>query len=458
MPRSQLPPVHDETLEQIASWPELTLDQLDEQVATFLGDHTLDVDAAQLKTLSHAVQSPNAHAALKTYASLHDLELPETLKQTLVLGVTYPRTAAPEGRRGVLTLSQAVRAAGVLTRLPPESRRRVDALLKTAGQPGASDTGPIIEEALILKALGARPQPDKDALTAIEDFAKAIHGLPRYVLVRVTSLLDLDSRANTAAVDSITIDYSPPRGSQQNKGLLGSSCGPAAVEVLLGEADPIFAFHVHAGNGDDDLREVWLRHFSDPPNRRRGMYEYFRLRALCHKLVQEGPLTNQQRLATLTHCRTPNARLTDKAKTGLAIVHQRGGFPTPADIAMMQTSNPTTTDESDADHLLLVVHELLATPADGDFTARQGNGAHFVTKNLAALAKTATNSGAVVGSANHWWAVADARQNERGYQFLLHDTWTGVTAWVDQKSLTDGSYQRTVFGWPHGTDVDTIIA
>ena len=77
---------------------------------------------------------------------------------------------------------------------------------------------------------------------------------------------------------------------------------------------------------------------------------------------------------------------------------------------------------------------------------------------LAALfASLRRGLGGILGTADHWFAVTDARIDTEKRQFLVHDTVTGITGWVSEASLCDGSFQRTLFGWPHNARSTDIL-
>jgi hypothetical protein len=178
--------------------------------------------------------------------------------------------------------------------------------------------------------------------------------------MKCTTLTDIDSRRNTERKHTKGLIDSHPNAPPakddraNNDGLLqiyDSSCGPAAVEVLRAEADPMFAFAVHAWGGPqalirpglaDQVERAWLMHVGDTPRRRRGMHDYLRLKEACGDLVQSRALGGHERLAVLRYCRTAEAELTGAARSGLAVLHRHGRFPTEREVERMRAALPAT--------------------------------------------------------------------------------------------------------------------
>src|SRR5262249_15053381 len=151
-----------------------------------------------------------------------------------------------------IALSYAALSAG--------ERVVVAELLNGARLAGRADAMPA--RALILKALGARRSilagatargARQRAIHAIVDLARGIQGLEPGDLLRRTSLIDIDETIDTESFDPLSLGDQPgapadrPLGAtgRDNDGLFQRyemSCGPASIEVLLGERDPAYAW------------------------------------------------------------------------------------------------------------------------------------------------------------------------------------------------------------------------
>ncbi len=364
----------------------------------------------------------------------------------------------------------------LLERFSPDRRAQVYGWWRNAGggKP-AADAG--AERALLARALLARPI-DAPRFAVLEALATSLRGLPRAELRRVTTLIDSDVLRNTSGVDTYALLAAHPRAAlgrdprTDNDGSLQRyevSCGPAVAEVLLGKLDPSYAFAVHRAGGPQDLspdhpsavlQRRLLGLFGITPIERRGLHDYRRLRALCAELVETGALSNPQRLALLRYARHPRAERPPAA--ALAVVRRKAGFPGKEALARMRASAPAArevgTDAVEMRQILRATfsgtgHLRTATRV----LAAKRSSRHFVERHVTALARAAKRDGAVLGTTDHWWAVVDARGEAGGRELLIHDPWTGTTAWVPQAELADGRFARTRFGWRQRERVDTLI-
>lgn len=421
--------------------------------------------------LSEVAQSPNAAAALETFGALAPYALPDEVRRALVLGVSRPRTLAPEGAMGILRPAQAVRAVKALAALAPAERMRFDRLLANTRLPAGAESDSELEAGLLLKMLAARTSATANDFKDLSAFARTIRGLPRYALVHVTTLVDVDSGRNTSRrrIDDLTAKH-PTRAPAPNddaaaNGLLqlfDSSCGPTSCEVLRGEADPSYALAVHIGGGPQSLlrgglshevQAAWLRHFDDPARRRRGTYDYFRVRELGRELVAQGALTAGEHLALLRLCRSEKRTASEVGLRALERLRDAHAFPTDHDLARMRSSLPATTTVGTSAAELLEVFTKMVTPYSGaEFRFRNVAANRLTNEALAELAATIqAGPGTVIGTSDHWWAAVDARRAGDDWLFTIHDPWTGITASVPSAELADGTFARTRFGWPRRT-------
>jgi hypothetical protein len=412
-------------------------------------------------TLAYALsKGPNAGAA----QALSVGGLPRLFAQALLAGVAVPRSPAPEGVAGVLRPEQARRLAERLARLP--DRKPLERVLALAAFPSAGGAAPQIAQALVLKAwLAGR------SLVELETFARAIAGMEQRAMCRATTLLDVDTRKNTSRLRTERLDPhvpAAPLGGDRlpdNDGFLqayDSSCGPACASVLLGEADPLFAFAVHAAGGlqavgNDNpaqaLQAAWLGDFGDPLRRRGADYTYRVVSARTRELVARRQLNAGDRFALLAYLRSPNAALTPSAQRGLAA----SGLSA-AEVATMRAGSPAAETWGSDGHQMrrLLDREVVGKLGGRGFTVHRG--ASIVKRRMDELAACASTTGVILGTKDHWWAITDARRDASGaWTFLVHDTWLGVTAWVPAAELADGTFPRTQFRWPRRGEIDTLL-
>ena len=471
----------DDVLVEVACWKRLELPELKAQVSKFLGQRPrLEATVESRDLLSQLVQSPNAKDALEAFRELSSADIPAHLVTDLCLNIARPRTGATEGRRGVLTKDQALRIGLLLGQLSPAQWRRLKKILGQTQLGGGFEVDPVAERGLILKALLVHTRDSKVQWKEIEGFAEGIRGLPRYALMRSTTLLDIDSRQSSSGLDTVslsrgggeTLNAISLRAHQtkNNDGLIqsfDSSCGPAAAEVVLGEVDPTFAFRVHTEGGPhslsgqtiaEKLQEVWIRHFGDKPRRRKGAYDYGRLKKRSAKLMATGEISKTEHLALLRYARDPEIEASPSAKQALKVIRQHGRFPTQKELEVMRRSSPAAmTEGTTSDEYREVLRGLLGGPMRAQFKLYEGEGQSLLDRTFSALLRASQMGGAIMGTVDHWWAVVDAERTDDGGRLLIHDPYTGITAWVPTEKLVDGSFSRTHFHWHTRTDLDTFF-
>ncbi len=191
--------------------------------------------------LRRLLMARNAREGYVANRALHLCYAQHALRRTLALGVAEARWG--EGPiQGFLGAVQARVASTTLSLLGAETRDAIWSLLTMAGHdqgkplPGAD---PVIERALILKALGARRYrlgpwraDGNDAVSEIKIFAEQIRGCWRATLAARTTLFAGD----------------PERVAPGLESLVG---GARAVYIARGEVDPIFAWREHGENREE---------------------------------------------------------------------------------------------------------------------------------------------------------------------------------------------------------------
>jgi hypothetical protein len=204
--------------------------------------------------LRRLLMARNAREGYVANRALHLVGAENPIRRTLALGVAESRWHKGP-LDGFLGAVQARVAATTFMLLGPESRESVTNLLTRAGRgdgkalPGAD---PVVERALILKAVGARrhrlgplAKDGPKALDEVVGFADAIRGCWRTILARQTSLLSGEP-------------------SEQAKCVQDASGAWRAVLIARGHQDPVFAWSEHGvkaqrgPSSDGECADIYL--------------------------------------------------------------------------------------------------------------------------------------------------------------------------------------------------------
>ncbi|MEZ4273570.1 MAG: hypothetical protein R3C68_19670 [Myxococcota bacterium] len=193
--------------------------------------------AEERRFLRRLLRARNAREGYVANRALHLCGAINAIRRTLALGVAEARFA--QGKvRGFLGAVQARVACTTFLLLGATGRENIWNLLVVAGGDDEAvrrGADPIIERALILKALGARrhrlgpwSRDGWKALGEVEEFAAAIRGCGRRGLAAYTTLYPGDPKRLPAVIEGL--------GASQRAALIGR-----------GEVDPIFAWEQHGG-------------------------------------------------------------------------------------------------------------------------------------------------------------------------------------------------------------------
>lgn len=433
-------------------------------------DRQRPVALADTALLARLGREANAAEAVATYLALRQALLPRSVFAAIVMGVARARSSCPVGRRGILTRAQAMRVATCWLQRAPSERRRLRRLLDATG-PGRGRSDPLTEQALLLKAMAANPDPAR-----LVAFARAIRHQPRRELIRLTTLLDLDHAAQTGHLNTLALlDERPTQAigadrSKRNDGLMqiyDASCGVASAEVLIGEVDPVYALAVHTQGGaqnavgyglSEAMQRTWLHYFRDVPRGRLGSYAYARLQHLTQRLVRSNRITANERNALLRYCAGTSTGLSRSAQRALAAVRRAHRYPDDATLELMRRARPQQSSQgTDAEQLGIVLERTLGGYGVR-FTCHEARAAVLLRDHVDALLRgLRVGDGAILGTDDHWWAIVDAERKQRGHRFLLHDPYTGITDWVTARALASGQFARQTFHWKVRAVPDTLL-
>jgi hypothetical protein len=415
------------------------------------------------EVLDLALEGPHARNAFVALKSLAQAGLDPTLLAALIYGCGVRRTAAENGYPALMSLGQAVRAGAELAHLSGPAKERFSAAVSSLTE-GKSGPDRWTATALLLKGLGAR---GAQGMPDIERLAKGLSGLSRAEQVQKTALTDVDETRDDSKFDPLSFDDTPddrPRpvgfSEAKNDGLFQryvQSCGPTSIEVLRGEWDPIYAFDVRQremGEGEttpDLQRDILTSHNVD---RRLRLQTQF---ARNVKTVSGLSKDTREQLLDYYLVGEKKGALVDAGITSLRA--KAGGFPTDDELDILRRYDPVDFSHNDAigfTHVLDYLNEVAGPPhgvtyeldslyaiAGKDASARQSPA--FVQAHLKKLAAALDEGSGVLFSTSqpdHFWTMTCTRQAGAGREFFVHDVWSGISTWVKEREIVDGSFTR----------------
>ncbi len=439
---------------------------------------------AEMRTITHALESPNADRALNTYADIQTLideddedreRLTPEVVEMLVNGVADRRTDSDRGQEGVLNRRQALQSARALIDMEDDRYASTMSLLDQAGEDAdgnavaGADAG--VERSLILKAMATRAErmdghwydgahrlfggtPDQDtAFSEIEQFAADIRGTERETLLRTTTTLDIHD-ANTSTVDPNNL-YGPGDTRGDNDGLFqrwGDSCGPTTAQIVRGEADPIYALRLHRGEGVNsaDPTSVSAEEQRDTLEdnggvavSRLGTQARGQVNTMMDTARTSNAITQEQRDA-LTRYMDGGSSIVDIAVAHMALVTlraQNGGHPTEEEMSAIRNNAGKRGNGMTLNPAL----DRITEPGTGlDYetvgTANVANNLDDMEARLADGEDVPFRIGYTNGG-GHFMTVTDVRRDDTGARsFLVTDPWSGATRWVSEADFSSGNF------------------
>jgi hypothetical protein len=410
--------------------------------------------------------------------------LPGTVAAAIAAGGKLPRGEGQLGTEPLLTPREATRAQRALERAALPVQQEIAALLTSLDGPAAA-----VARAVLLRAVAARgdaitsSRPDA-SLAALRTFTERLAALDAAAIRARCSALDLDDTRSTSGFDpqelwarrGVIRDRGAGDTQADNDGLFQrftGSCGPTTLQMMLAEADPVFALSLHdEGVTSDetagaiaDFQRRLLEQYGGVAVGRREAHLRARLRNGLGRLKATGDITPAHADALLTHVLSapplsPEALSPQalSAGAGRALEALRGkfdGFPSDEVIARLRREPIPERDEGiepDAlralldDHLtpLTGVRYQQTRPADG---FARGQAWRHLDAVTAALKRGVDVPFGVV-EPGHWMMLSAVRGRKPGREFLMSDPDGGRTAWVGERSLVRGSFGDDPFGLP----------
>lgn len=434
------------------------LAQLDPKDLATLTDLLPEQEQTDKDVEDQAAKSENPERAKKALAELKGLQagdandpkrLTDGLVNLLVWGVGKAQNGTDLGKEGIIGIHHAKNAAEAMIGMPFDMYTAIFSKLVLAGGESGDRQ---VESVLILKAIAARKseylgkkteQKQKDAHAEVDKFAEDIRGEDADKLKKATSLRDTG--------DS--------KGLQQKWTM---SCGPTSIQVLHGQADPIYAKKVsetakHTLDYDNSVgkeqkdtlgKDAVPRLVADRWKAFSGHIKAW-VAADATKLPAAQALINhiQGKAANAGNLASGSAWAAGKGYTAAHIAEFKKFYPfkqpgwNADDLA--NKANATLVDTANSRF------DKVAMPAN--YNAGSPTPISTMTKANATTLYNALFEGRDVamailwasGTGGHYMVFTDCKTTEAGgkktRRFLLSDPWEGKSAWLTEDNVISGN-------------------
>jgi hypothetical protein len=394
----------------------------------------------------------------------------------IAAGQKLQRSTGPEGSEPLLSALEAARAGDALQACAPAIRQQLSALLEGLGGPAATTA-----RAVFLRAVAAR----REALTSPGDrataaaavlasFAQRLAPLDSAAIAQRSTSLDLDSRRNTSDLDAqelwnkrgVIHDRGAGDAQADNDGLFQrftGSCGPTTLQMMLAEADPVYAFELHEqGLTSDetagpiaDFQRRLLEQYGGVAIGRREAHLRARLRNGLGRLKATGDVAPADAAALLDHAlrARPRTRAAERALAALRVKFD--DFPSDEVIDRLRREPIPARDEGiepDALQALLDDHLTPLTGVRYEQTRppegfARGQAWRHIDAVAAALKRGVDVPFGIV-EPGHWMLLSAVRGKKPKRELLVSDPDGGRTAWVDERTFVRGTFGDDPFGLP----------
>ena len=382
------------------------------------------------------------------------------------------------GGEPLITARERARVDDVVRRAPPAVIARVAALVRSLD--GA------VARAVLLRAVSARARPliagDGAPLRVLARFTEKLAPLDADEIRRRASVLDRFPTENDRALDpqalwnkrGTTHAVARDDVDAANDGLIQrftASCGPTTLQMMLAEADPVFAFavfeHGLASTSAADpvarFQRALLEAHGGTAIGRVEAFDRARLRNLLGRLAHAGALDAAGRDALRRHA-LAGAPLTPVAHHALDVVRAHAnGFPGDAALARLHEERwPERDSGIDTAAMMDMVHTHI-TPRTGvryrAISFARGQAWRHVDEVAAAL-KRGVDVAVGVSEPGHWMLASAVKGRRPRRAFLISDPDGGRTAWVLERDFARASFCTEPFHLPAKGErpyVDTLL-
>ena len=375
------------------------------------------------------------------------------------------RSAGPEGREKLLTVHQRRRVETLLAQSPAATRAALEELV--AGMEGAA-------VGVLLRAMAARADAlghSPAALVELRNAARQLAALSPAQVLRQATSLDLDSTRNDSHADPMPlwerrgVIHARVGNTQaaDNDGLFQrftASCGTTVLQMMLAEADPVYALALHQDglNSTDthgataDFQRRFLEAGGGVALGRQEASLRSRVRNMLGRLGRSGAVSAAQKDALLGHALRGGALNANARRALRACRRHYDGFPSDNELSQLRAQRLPDRDEGlGSVELLNAVHQVLTPltgvsyairgPADG---FARGQARHHLDDVAGALAEGMDVPFGISEPA-HWMLLSAVSGKAPNRAFLISDPDGGRTAWVSQKDLCSGVFADRQF-------------
>jgi hypothetical protein len=384
------------------------------------------------------------------------------------------RSSGPEGAEHLLETGERKRFEALYPNVGEEIRRALESVLASFQADNAPTARAVILRAILARLAHlsiAAPGAARSMVERIEDFAEKIRPLSGDEILRRTTVIDLDSRISTHHRDPLALwdrrGVIHPRGQSDDSGdddgliqRFSASCGPAVIQMLVAEADPIFAYEIWesglTGESSRDrtarFQRKLLEHYGGIAIGLREGELRSRVRNAVGRLVGEGHLPRRDGRDLLDYL-AKRSRLSPAAKRALAGVRRRfEGLPSEAEVKTLRRQVLPERDEGLGFPELADALAHYVTPLTGvvyrQTSPPEGFARGQAWRHLDAVAR-ALRSGVRVpfglSEPSHWMMMTAVEGRKPNRRFLVSDPLGGRTDWVLERDIITGRFASQRF-------------
>ena len=295
-----------------------------------------------------------------------------------------------------------------------------------------------LRRALWLRALAARlDSPREQRRQELQDFVEQLNSTSEEDLVRECTLLPSPG--------------APPRPVQRYT----TSCGPAVIQIMLSEHDPIFAlsqerFWNFEREFTDEIaifQKDLLEEHGGVAVRRKESLVRTRVNSWIRTLGEQDKLSKEQQQDTKRYLNL-GGKMTSMARDGLSTLREAfSGAPTVSEVRRLRSHPVSTRGEGlDSHEFLTALNETLSAPVGVTFviTEPPGGFGPGKAKNHFSTAARLLRQGLWVpfGTANpdHWMLMVNVKGSAPKRCFLVIDPEKGRSAWIKERELCGGHF------------------
>ncbi|MDP2340982.1 MAG: hypothetical protein Q8O67_08495 [Deltaproteobacteria bacterium] len=363
--------------------------------------------------------------------------------------------------------AQAQRVSNALQAASPAVTNAVLKLLSTLNDVAAP---------VLLRAVAARArllgEPDRSArtLSVLTDFAKKLGKLDDAEVVRRSTVLDLDPNKSTSSFNPQQLwdtagtvhDNRTADDVDDNDGLFQrftGSCGPTALQMMLAEADPVFAFAVHESGLTSDATDDAVGRFQRSvlevygDGKALGRTEAW-LRARVGnglgQLKRDGSVDDDD-AGALQRFLFKDGPRTPAAERALVALRDRYGFPDDDAVSRLRrVSLPRADSGLTAVELVTAMNALVSPVVGRAFTSTNPDGfargqVHRHLDDVVSTLKSGVDVVFGTSEPGHWMLLSAVKGRKPAREFLVSDPDGGKTAWVTERAFLKGTFADEQF-------------